>query len=147
MRSKEAAEATGRTIQAVWARRRALGLPDGRANWTAEDDEDVRALPAKEAAQRSGRTLKAVYERRRALGLPAALHTAFKSRCVVEGVTIQDRVRELIERDVAANRPATPSDGRGGSCVRRPFAEKRADRTQTVLSISTRQSATVKPPP
>jgi hypothetical protein len=69
MSPKDAAEETVRTLRAVWSRRRALGLPDGRASWTAEDDEKARTLPPKEAAQRSGRTLKAVYERR-ALGLP-----------------------------------------------------------------------------
>jgi hypothetical protein len=67
MRPKEAAERTGRTLQAVWARRQALGLPDGRASWTAEEDEAVRTLPPKEAAGKTGRTLKAVYGRRERL--------------------------------------------------------------------------------
>jgi hypothetical protein len=40
-------------------------------------------------------------QKRLTLNLPAGLHTAFKGRCVVEGVTIQDKVRMLIERDLA----------------------------------------------
>jgi hypothetical protein len=41
--------------------------------------------------------------KRLTLNLPAPLHTAFKGRCVVEGVTIQDKVRMLIERELAAD--------------------------------------------
>ncbi len=43
-------------------------------------------------------------QKRLTLNLPAPLHTAFKGRCVVEGVTIQDKVRTLIEREL------TPAD-------------------------------------
>ncbi len=43
-------------------------------------------------------------EKRLTLNLPTALHTAFKARCVVEGVTIQDKVRLLIERELAADK-------------------------------------------
>lgn len=46
-------------------------------------------------------------QKRLTLNLPAALHTAFKGRCVLEDITIQDKVRELIERELAADRPAT----------------------------------------
>ena len=47
-------------------------------------------------------------QKRLTLNLPTPLHTAFKGRCVLRGVTIQDRVRLLIERDLAAEeRPAT----------------------------------------
>jgi hypothetical protein len=70
----EVAKQTGRTLKAVWSRRRILGLPDGRANrrlpmtmagrWAPEDDELVRRLKAGEAARRTGRTLTAVYTRR-----------------------------------------------------------------------------------
>ena len=42
------------------------------------------------------------------------MHTAFKGRCVLEGVTIQDKVRTLIEHELAADRARR---GRG----RRPF--------------------------
>ena len=43
-------------------------------------------------------------QKRLTLNLPAAMHTAFKGRCVVEGVTIQDKVRTLIEHYLAADR-------------------------------------------
>lgn len=43
----------------------------------------------------------AVPQKRLTLNLPAALHTAFKGRCVQEGVTIQDKVQALIERELA----------------------------------------------
>lgn len=43
-------------------------------------------------------------EKRLTLNLPADLHTAFKARCVIEGVTIQDKVRVLIEREIAEGR-------------------------------------------
>jgi hypothetical protein len=39
-------------------------------------------------------------EKRLTLNLPADLHTAFKGRCVFEGVTIQDKVRVLIEQEL-----------------------------------------------
>ncbi len=45
-------------------------------------------------------------QKRLTLNLPADLHTAFKGRCVLEGVTIQDKVRVLIERELAQDRPA-----------------------------------------
>jgi ParG len=45
-------------------------------------------------------------EKRLTLNLPAGLHTAFKGRCVLEGVTIQDKVRVLIERELTSERPA-----------------------------------------
>jgi hypothetical protein len=41
-------------------------------------------------------------QKRLTLNLPAGLHTAFKGRCVLEGITIQDKVRVLIEREIAA---------------------------------------------
>jgi hypothetical protein len=45
-------------------------------------------------------------EKRLTLNLPANLHTAFKSRCVLKDVTIQERVTFLIERDIAEGLPA-----------------------------------------
>jgi hypothetical protein len=42
--------------------------------------------------------------KRLTLNLPAGLHTAFKGRCVLEGVTIQDKVRALIERELGVER-------------------------------------------
>jgi hypothetical protein len=44
-------------------------------------------------------------QKRLTLNLPTELHTAFKAKCVIKGVTIQDRVRLLIERDLAAEQP------------------------------------------
>jgi hypothetical protein len=51
-------------------------------------------------------------EKRLTLNLPADLHTAFKSRCVLKNLTIQERVTFLIERDVAEGLPA-PEDKPG----------------------------------
>lgn len=50
-------------------------------------------------------------QKRLTLNLPAPLHTAFKSRCVHEGITIQDKVRILIEADLAAQRPTAGQRG------------------------------------
>jgi hypothetical protein len=41
--------------------------------------------------------------------LPTRIHTAFKTRCVLKGVTIQDRVQLLIERDLAEDEPPPPA--------------------------------------
>lgn len=70
----EVAKRTGRTMKAVWSRRRILGLPDGRAGrklptwfpgkWTAEEDELVRSLSVEAAVRKTRRTLTAVYSRR-----------------------------------------------------------------------------------
>jgi hypothetical protein len=43
--------------------------------------------------------------KRLTLNIPTALHTAFKSQCVIQEVTIQERVRLLIERDLASSQP------------------------------------------
>ena len=51
-------------------------------------------------------------QKRLTLNLPAGLHTAFKGRCVHEGVTIQDKVRVLIERELAQQQQ--PAEGQGG---------------------------------
>ncbi len=42
--------------------------------------------------------------KRLTLDLRAELHTAFKSQCVLKDVTIQERVTQLIERDIAEGR-------------------------------------------
>ena len=60
----EVAQRTGRTLRAVYRRRRVLhqsGACFGR--WTAAEDELVRTLPPAEAARRTGRTIEAVYRR------------------------------------------------------------------------------------
>ena len=41
-------------------------------------------------------------QKRLTLNLPADLHKAFKGRCVLEGVTIQDKVQMMIDRELAA---------------------------------------------
>ena len=53
-------------------------------------------------------------QKRLTLNLPAGMHTSFKGRCVLEGVTIQDKVQALIEEYLAVN-PAP------GQVLRRPF--------------------------
>ena len=50
------------------------------------------------------------------------MHTAFKGRCVVEGVTIQDKVQELIRRELEKDRRRR---GRGRNPFDRP-ADARA---------------------
>jgi hypothetical protein len=72
-------------------------------------DFTVRPRPAKEDLPPDGDSWvradtdqPAGPEKRLTLNLPAPLHTAFKGQCVREGVTIQDKVRRLIERELAA---------------------------------------------
>jgi hypothetical protein len=75
LRPDEVVKRTGRTLNAVWSRRRTLGLPDGRANrrmsmtmagrWTPEENELIKRLPSAEAAKRLDRTQIAVWNRRR----------------------------------------------------------------------------------
>jgi len=47
-------------------------------------------------------------QKRLTLNLPAEMHTAFKGRCVIEGVTIQDKVRTLIEHELSAGAATKP---------------------------------------
>jgi ParG len=51
-------------------------------------------------------------QKRLTLNLPADLHMAFKGLCVRKGITIQDKVQALIERELAAagegTAPAAP---------------------------------------
>ena len=51
-------------------------------------------------------------QKRLTLNLPVKMHTAFKGRCVQEGVTIQDKVRVLIEGELTAARPAPNGEKR-----------------------------------
>jgi hypothetical protein len=48
-------------------------------------------------------------QKRLTLNLPADLHKAFKGHCVRDGVTIQDKVRLLIERDLTAVQETKPT--------------------------------------
>ncbi|HJT79507.1 MAG TPA: plasmid partition protein ParG [Gemmataceae bacterium] len=69
-------------------------------NLPPDPDQWVRGSAAAEAAPPTPRPDTGL-QKRLTLNLPAGLHTAFKGRCVVQGVTIQDKVRELIERELA----------------------------------------------
>jgi hypothetical protein len=76
-------------------------------------DFSVRPRAAKEELPatveqwvRGGEGADAGPYKRLTLNLPAGLHTAFKGRCVLEGVTIQDKVTLLIERELALDRTA-----------------------------------------
>jgi len=64
---KHTAEARAK-MSAAQRRRGARPPKAGRA-WTAEEDAQVRGLPALEVVSRTGRTLQAVYSRRNELGL------------------------------------------------------------------------------
>jgi hypothetical protein len=59
--------------------------------------------------------------KRLTLNLPAELHAAFKSRCALEGITIQDRVQQLVERDLA-RAGQEPIDGANHALWRLPPA-------------------------
>lgn len=48
--------------------------------------------------------------KRLTLNLPAELHKTFKGQCVREGITIQDKVHRLIERELADQPPVTPGE-------------------------------------
>jgi len=62
-------------------------------------------------ANRPPQKLHPIKQKRLTLNLPASQHTAFKGRCVLEGVTIQDKVQELIDAYLATDRPAVPGEG------------------------------------
>jgi ParG len=81
-------------------------------------DFSVRPRTAKEPLPptsdqwvKEGKDASSQPQKRLTLNLPTGLHTTFKSRCVIEGVTIQDKVQQLIEREVASDRQ--PSGGEG----------------------------------
>lgn len=46
-------------------------------------------------------------EKRLTLNLPVKMHTAFKGLCVFEGITIQDKVQRLIERELVQEQRST----------------------------------------
>src|SRR5689334_21290323 len=68
-------------------------LPPDPEQWV-RGGEGADAAPPKPRAETGP-------QKRLTLNLPAGLHTAFKGRCVLEGITIQDKVRVLIERELA----------------------------------------------
>ena len=69
-------------------------LPANADQWVQAGDAATSPPPA-----------ETVPQKRLTLNLPASLHTAFKGQCVLEGVTIQDKVQELIQREMAAKLP------------------------------------------
>ena len=82
-----------------------------KVDFSVRPREVKDALPATpEQWVREGKGADTGPMKRLTLNLPAGLHTAFKGRCVVEGITIQDKVRVLIERELATDRPATPGE-------------------------------------
>jgi hypothetical protein len=90
---EEVARRTGRSWNAVRAKREGLGIPNpaarpgdyGREPWTAEEDDLVRRLPPAEAATRTGRTLMAVYCRRGLLGLTGGRRAPWRTLGRKEG--------------------------------------------------------------
>ena len=70
-------------------------LPATADEWVRDGNE-----PEKPARQEEGP------QKRLTLNLPAEMHMAFKGLCVRKGVTIQDKVQDLIERELAAARQA-----------------------------------------
>ena len=71
-------------------------LPATADEWVRDGNE-----PEKPARQEEGP------QKRLTLNLPAELHTDFKGLCVRKGITIQDKVQDLIERELATDRQAT----------------------------------------
>jgi ParG len=73
-------------------------LPATADEWVQDANEQPKPVKQEEGPQK-----------RLTLNLPTKLHTAFKARCVMRDVTIQDRVQLLIERDLA-DYPGAPKD-------------------------------------
>ena len=76
-----------------------------RVDFSVRPRKEAAAGPGRLGAGRAGGGGQAAQRtdgpaERLTLNLPAAMHTAFKGRCVVEGVTIQDKVQELIRREL-----------------------------------------------
>jgi len=78
-----------------------------RESLPPDPDAWVRQGQAAEARPHKDRPAP---QKRLTLNLPAPMHTAFKGRCVLEGVTIQDKVQTLIEHYLAAD-PAAAGQG------------------------------------
>jgi ParG len=72
----------------------------------ADDWVQGKKVPAEEPQKRLEKPAEGP-QKRLTLNLPAGLHTAFKGQCVREGVTIQDKVRHLIEREMMSSAPPT----------------------------------------
>ncbi len=76
-------------------------LPPTADEWVRDGKE-----PEKPTMQEEGP------HKRLTLNLPADLHRAFKSRCALEGENIQDKVRALIERELATDSPRLEPDAK-----------------------------------
>ena len=72
-------------------------LPQDPDAWVREGQGAATTTPKEQAGP----------QKRLTLNLPVEMHTAFKGRCVVEGVTIQDKVQELIRRELEKGPAAT----------------------------------------
>jgi hypothetical protein len=70
-------------------------LPATADEWVRDGNE-----PEKPARQEEGP------QKRLTLNLPADMHTDFKGLCVRKGITIQDKVQDLIANELAAARKA-----------------------------------------
>lgn len=78
-----------------------------KLDFTVRPRPAVDALPADAESWVRGEMPPGVAapQKRLTLNLPAELHTAFKGQCVRDGITIQDKVQRLIERELAAQPP------------------------------------------
>jgi hypothetical protein len=70
-------------------------LPATADEWVQDGNESAKPTRQEEGPQK-----------RLTLNVPADLHMAFKSKCVLKGTTIQDRVCALIEQDLVTDLPA-----------------------------------------
>jgi len=70
-------------------------LPATADEWVQDGKEQEKPTKQEEGPQK-----------RLTLNLPAEMHTDFKGHCVREDVTIQDKVRALINRELAAAKRA-----------------------------------------
>jgi hypothetical protein len=77
-----------------------------KENLPPDADQWVRGGQGAEAAPAKAE-VETEPQKRLTLNLPADLHKAFKMRCTAIDVTIQERVRKLIEGDLAAGAEGT----------------------------------------
>jgi hypothetical protein len=70
-------------------------LPATADEWVQDANEAEKPTKQEEGPQK-----------RLTLNVPTEMHTEFKSKCVLRGMTIQDRVCALIARDLAEARQA-----------------------------------------
>jgi hypothetical protein len=85
-------------------------LPASPEQWVQAGKGPEEAMPQTPQEEIPQKRQEKVPQTRLTLNLPEDLHTAFKGRCVAERITIQDKVRVLIERELAA--PAGAGEGK-----------------------------------